>query len=285
MRKFLAGLAAAALASAVTLYVANSTLFKAEFIKTKTAQANVYPDLASGFHDAVKGDPGKPVDPQQQALQALITPQFVQTEFETFADQLEPFLRGTGPRPSLTLAQLKTEAVKQGIPVPPEADQTLSKDLLPANAFGQPAGQVATNPPLRDATRAMMLAFLAAVILAALAIVVDHRHWLKTLARVWLLTAFWLAVSWAIFRFAPGVISSLLNKPGSPQALIDALRRWADVVVGGFAQNLLIAAGGFAAASLVTEVIHFVLVGHGKHEAKAKSAKSKTTAVKTTKQL
>jgi hypothetical protein len=281
-RKFLAGLAAACLALALSLVIIDNTLFSAAFVKSNAAKANIYPDLSTLIQQSLSGDPSQPPDPVQKQLVALISPQFVRTKLETFLDQLDPYLHGTGYKPALNLAELQTMAAAKGITVPPDVQATLKKDLLPPNALG-PANS--TTRPLHNFELAKLIAFLAALALTILSVVVSPHHWLKSLGRVGIITSIWLGATWLVLRFVPELIIHTLSHSDGSQPLPPAVQQLLRLLVGAMDQKLGLVALVILILGVAAELTSFLPYRGGAKPAKKAQSGSADVGITRTKKL
>lgn len=281
INKFFITVMAFTLASAILAFCLDATVLKADFVAAQADKSGIYTQISQQLPQQLTGG-GDSSPAVQAAISRVVTPQYVQSNFDSYLHIVEAAYRSGSPVPPLDLTNIIPQAEALGVQLSPEDVATLSKNLtLQPGDIGQKSGQATTTNAnaktasssqiYRRAAQLKWLLLLSTLILAGLAFVSAPHHRLRALGHGFIGATFWLAIYYAFFRIAPGIANHEL-KTAKTFSLGEAVGRLVTLAASGVAQRILYAGIGTAAigvalwaASLV--VPHFG-TGHKKSDSR-----------------
>lgn len=274
LSKLISGLLATVLFAVTLSWVLDSTVFNAQFMKSRAQEANLYQGVAEQLPQLVTSGGQRTDDPNavrtQELLKSVVTPEYVQNKLEPFLDSLETYLRGEGPPPVLDLTDLGRQATAAGLDVPP--DTALTK---PTAIFAPKEGsrsEEGPHPILRLMQAVLRIGSILALLLAGLLMLVNHGfHRLTVLAKVLLTAGIFCALAALLLRLAPNLLGVMINSNQDLGALKGPLKQLMTSMGLEIGSLLLMVAAAYGAGAIV-------IGGAGWHLTRTHEALTKPTS-------
>jgi multisubunit Na+/H+ antiporter MnhB subunit len=137
LSKLLATLLVTMLTGTILTTVVNQTVLSSHYVEGKLTETNSYQRLSVALSDQVGQKVTAGAGSENQLvttkLQTIITPDVLKVKINTALEQMQAYLQGSGPRPTIDLTDLGTQAQAAGIPVP--ADSGLAKPISFPNTY------------------------------------------------------------------------------------------------------------------------------------------------------
>ncbi len=273
INKFFIGLMALSLATTILAFCLDQTLLRADFVTAQADKSGIYTDLSKTLPKQLAGDsPSAPAI--QAAFERIITPEYLQTNFDGYLRNLETAIRTGSAIPPLDLTDLVAQAKAAGLQLSPADEAKLTKQLTIQFAGSQNADQISKSQPpaklYRRAASGKWLLALATLATMALVFVTAPHHRLKALGHGFLSATIWLGVYYVFFRLAPGIASHQL-KTAKDFSLSGSVSKLITLAASGVAQKLLYAGIVTAALGAVLWILSMIMPHFGSgqgHEAK-----------------
>jgi len=260
INKFFITLMALSLSSAILAFCLDSTILNANFVTAQADKSGVYTDLAKQLPAQLAS--GSDTAPAiQTAFERVITPAYLQSNFDSYIHNLQTAYQSGGAVPTLDLTSLIPQAEATGVQFSPQDIANLNKELtiqIASPTTGTVQGTTATTTVAKPSTpgfsglyrktsAAKWLLVLATLVTMALVFVTAPYHRLRALGHGFLSATFWIAVYYAFFRVAPGIAIHQL-KTAKDFSLSDSVNKLITLAATGVAQRLLYA--GIATAAI-----------------------------------
>lgn len=269
INKFFIFLMAISLSSAILTFCLDRTVLNADYVTEQADKSGVYNDLAQSLPKQLAG--GGETSPQMQAaLERVVTPEFLQTNFDAYFHNLETAYRSNAAVPPLDLTAIIPQVEALGVQLTPQEKTQLEQNLTiqpgsSPSAPGKAGAQAASTKPAssssvsqvyRRAAAAKWLLILTTLILAGLVFATAPHHRLKALAHGCISATGWLAIYYAFFRLAPGIAAHQLQT-AKDFSLGSSVSKLITLAAGGVAQRLLYAGVGTLSVGMVLWLASF----------------------------
>jgi multisubunit Na+/H+ antiporter MnhB subunit len=126
--KFLAGLLVLALWSATISVVMNQTVLSSHYVEHQLDANHGYDRLSTALTDEIAHSPDLAANPDAAAkVQQILNSGVLKTKINGSLEQLQAYMQGKGPQPTIDLTDLATQAQAAGIPI--EQGSSLTKPI------------------------------------------------------------------------------------------------------------------------------------------------------------
>lgn len=259
LNKFLITLMALSVSSLILAFCLDQTILKADFVTAQADKSGIYTDLAKQLPQQLAGG-GETAPAIQAAYEKAVTPEYLQTTFDSYIHNLQDAYQNGSAIPTLDLTSLMQKAQAAGVTFTPEEKAQMTKQLTiqlagsqtgePSTGSAAPAAQpkqsVGFSNLYRKTSAAKWLLLLSSLVTAGLVFVTAPHHRLKALGHGFLSATFWLAIYYVFFKVAPGIATHQL-KTAKDFSLSGSVNKLITLAAAGVAQRLLYAAIGTAA--------------------------------------
>lgn len=188
---------------------ANQTLLNTRYIETKLDSQNAYSRLSDALSTQIaqnsQDDMNQAMsqDATVSQLKTVLTPAILQQKIETTLQQLQAYLRGEGPIPTLNISDLVNQAQQAGLPVP--------KD----EKFQHPVTLTATTKLKKVSDTAKLVSIgtlvtVGALLLGILAIAIKRKNY-KPFANIIFSLGIMLTLTGTALLFVPRVFNKLYH--------------------------------------------------------------------------
>lgn len=220
--------------AAVVGLVANQTVLNTTYIESKLESQNAYSRLSDALSTKISKDSGDPAMSQEAVasqLKTVLTADVLKAKIDTTLKQLEAYLQGKGPVPTLDVSDLVREAKQAGLDI--QEDK-----------FNEPVTLTAATKlkKVNDTAKFVSIGTVVAIVLLVLgilAIAVKRRNY-KPFANAVFSLGIMLTLTGGLMLFMPRLFSRFYKVDASTGSLSSLARDLAVVAMHDFGLRLLI---------------------------------------------